>query len=150
MSNGKTEALSITAFKKWPLANNFRIETKDGTVLSSLCRYCFEVKYNDFMWEARSRSIKGSALKSFFFFFFFEKKLHSSKYICPSCRNFNFFSPLVWKKSEATTVLVMNNLNWALLSLVKNKWMKILLTIIKNNRVLFLTVLTLFYHKKSS
>ena len=84
-----------------------------------------------------------AVLKSIFFSFF-EKKLHSSKYICPSCRNFNFFSPLVWKKSEVTTVLVMNNLNWALLSLVKNKWMKILLTILKNNRVLFLTVLTLF------
>ena len=66
---------SITTFKKWPFVNDFRIETKDGKVLS-LCfkQYCSEVEYNDFMWEAWSRNIKGSALKSFFSF---KKVLHT-------------------------------------------------------------------------
>ena len=61
MSNGKKETVSITIFKKWPFANEFRIETKDGKVLSALCRYCSEVEYNDCIREI-------SALKSIFFF----------------------------------------------------------------------------------
>ena len=68
MSDGKRETLSITTFKKWPFASDFRIETEDGKVLSALCKYCSEVEYNDFMRETRSRNIKDSALKSICFF----------------------------------------------------------------------------------
>ena len=39
MSDGKKETVSITTFKKWPFANDFRIETEDGKVLSALCKY---------------------------------------------------------------------------------------------------------------
>ena len=52
----------------------FRNETEDGEILSALCKYCSEVKYNGFMREARSRNIKGSALKSIVFF---EKMLYT-------------------------------------------------------------------------
>ena len=50
---------------------------------NSLCfmQYCSEVWYNDFMQEARSRHIKGSALKSIcLVLFFFSRKcyIHSS------------------------------------------------------------------------
>ena len=86
------EKLFIATFKKWPFANDFRIETEDGKVLSALCRYCCKMEYNDFMQEARSRR-SSSALKSIVF----SRKcyIHLSKYICPSCRNFNFFSQMV-------------------------------------------------------
>ena len=48
MSSGKKETVSITNFKKWPFANDFRIETEDGKVLSVLCKYHSKVEYNDF------------------------------------------------------------------------------------------------------
>ena len=38
-------------FKKWPFANDFRIETGDGKVLSALYKYCSKVEYNDCMRE---------------------------------------------------------------------------------------------------
>ena len=56
MSDGKKETLSITTLKKWPFVNDFRTETEDGKVLSALWHYCSEVKYNDFIQEARSRN----------------------------------------------------------------------------------------------
>ena len=62
MSDGKKETISITTFKKWTLANDFRIKTKDGKVLSALCKYCSKVEYNDCMQES-------FALKSICFFF---------------------------------------------------------------------------------
>ena len=37
MSDDKKETVSITSFKKWPLPNDYRIETEDGKVLSNLC-----------------------------------------------------------------------------------------------------------------
>ena len=40
---------------------DFRTEAEDGKVLSALCKYCPEVEHNDFMQEARSRNIEGSA-----------------------------------------------------------------------------------------
>ena len=49
MSDGKKETISINTFKKWQFANDFRIETKNGKVLSTLCKYCSEVEYNDCM-----------------------------------------------------------------------------------------------------
>ena len=36
MSNGQKETVSITIFKKWPFANDFRIETEDGKVILAL------------------------------------------------------------------------------------------------------------------
>ena len=48
MSNGKKETVSITTFKKWPFANDFRIETKYGKVLSALCKCCSKVEYINF------------------------------------------------------------------------------------------------------
>ena len=60
MSNGEKETVSIT-FKKRPFANDFRIKSKDGKVLSALCKYYFEVEYHDCMRE-------GCALKSICFF----------------------------------------------------------------------------------
>ena len=35
MSNGKKETISITTFKTWIFAADFRIETKGGKVLSA-------------------------------------------------------------------------------------------------------------------
>ena len=35
MSNGKKETISITTFKTWIFADDFRIETKGGKVLSA-------------------------------------------------------------------------------------------------------------------
>ena len=35
LSDGKKETISTTTFKKWPFANDFRIETEDGKVLSA-------------------------------------------------------------------------------------------------------------------
>ena len=78
MPDGKKETLSITTFKKWPFANEFRIETKDGRFLSVFCKYCSKVECNDFMREARSRNIKGCALKLICFF------QESVIYICGS------------------------------------------------------------------
>ena len=48
MSDGK---------KLYPLKNgysrmNFKIETKDGKVLSAVCKYRFKVEYYDLMWKA--------------------------------------------------------------------------------------------------
>ena len=45
------------------IVNDYRIEAEDWKVLSALCNYCSKVEQNDFMQEARSRSIKGSTLK---------------------------------------------------------------------------------------
>ena len=80
MSNGQKETESITTFKKWPFADDFRIETDDGKVLSALCKYCSKVECNDFMLEAMSGNIKLSSLKSICFF---SRKcyIYSSKYI---------------------------------------------------------------------
>ena len=36
-------------FKNWPFLDDFRIENKDGKVLSALCKYFSTVEYNDFM-----------------------------------------------------------------------------------------------------
>ena len=58
LSDGKKETISITTFKKWPFANDFRIETKDGKVLSALCKYCSDMEYNDF--HARGKFCKNS------------------------------------------------------------------------------------------
>ena len=44
--------------KKWSFENDFIIETKDGKLLSALCKYYSEVEYNNFMQDARSRNIK--------------------------------------------------------------------------------------------
>ena len=44
MSDGKKETVSITTFKIWLFANDFK-ETKDGKVLSALCKYCSLCKY---------------------------------------------------------------------------------------------------------
>ena len=63
MSDGKKETVSINTFKKRPFVNDFRIEIEDGKVLSASSKYCSEVEYNDFMPEAKSRKIKGSALR---------------------------------------------------------------------------------------
>ena len=52
MSDGKKETVSITTFKNWPFANDFKIEIEDGKFLSVLCKYYSEVEYNDFMREA--------------------------------------------------------------------------------------------------
>ena len=43
MSDGEKETVSITTFKKWLFANEFRIEAEDGKVLSALCKYCSDV-----------------------------------------------------------------------------------------------------------
>ena len=48
MFEGKKETVSITTFKKWPFANDFRIETEYGKDLPVLCKYCSKVEYNDF------------------------------------------------------------------------------------------------------
>ena len=58
MSDGKKETISITTFKKWPFANDFRIETEGGKVLSALWKYRSEVEYNDF--PARGKFCKNS------------------------------------------------------------------------------------------
>ena len=50
--------VSITTFKKWPFANDFRIETEDVKGLSALCKYCPKVEYDDFMGQARSTTLK--------------------------------------------------------------------------------------------
>ena len=50
MSDGKKEtATTMTTFEKWLFANDFRIETEDGKVLSALHKYCSKVEHNDFM-----------------------------------------------------------------------------------------------------
>ena len=55
------------------------LKPRMGKVLSALCKYCSEVEYNDCMREG---------LTSICFFFFSRKcYIHSSKYICPSCRS---------------------------------------------------------------
>ena len=51
ISNCKKETVSIITFKKWPSANDFRIETEDRKVLSALCKYCSKVEYNNCMQE---------------------------------------------------------------------------------------------------
>ena len=66
MSDGKKETASITAFKKWAFANNFRIETEDGKVLSALCKYHSEVEYNDF--HARGKFCRNSVNKGILLF----------------------------------------------------------------------------------
>ena len=71
------------------------------------------------------KPFKSLSLRFYRLCLFFEKVLRTFIEIhLPSCRKFNFFSPLVWSKIE-TTVLVMNNLNRPLLSLAKNEWMKL-------------------------
>ena len=90
MSGGNKETVSITFSKEWQFANDFRMETEDGKLLSALCKYCSEVECNYSMREASSRNIKGSAVKSICFF---EKVLRTFIEVhLPSCRNFNFFS----------------------------------------------------------
>ena len=69
MSDGKKETVSITTLRNGFFASDFRIETEEGKVLTALCKYCSEVQYYDFMREAMSRNIKGSALKVICFFF---------------------------------------------------------------------------------
>ena len=54
--------ISITTFKKWPFADDFRIDAEDRKVMSALCKYCSKVKNNNSMQEARFRN-RGSALK---------------------------------------------------------------------------------------
>ena len=49
MSDSKQEIVSIANFKKWPLANDFRVEIEDEKVLSALRKHCSEVEYNDFI-----------------------------------------------------------------------------------------------------
>ena len=68
--------------KQWPFANDFRNETEDGKVLSALCKYCSEVEYKDFMQEARSRNINGSALKSICFLQENITYIHRSTFAC--------------------------------------------------------------------
>ena len=82
MFDGWEETVSITTFRKLPFVTDFRIETEDGKVLSAL--RIFAPKWNTMrearhlMREARSRNIKGSALKSIFFH---EKTyIHQSKF----------------------------------------------------------------------
>ena len=72
--------LPITAFKYWPFANDFRIETDDEQVLFALCKYCSKVEYNDFMRELRSRNIKCSALIWMFFLWESATCIHRSKF----------------------------------------------------------------------
>ena len=62
MSDGKKETISITTFKKWPFANDFRIETEDRKVPSALCKYRSEVEYNDF--HVRGKFCKNSTNES--------------------------------------------------------------------------------------
>ena len=54
----------LLTFKKWPFPADFNIKTQDRKLPSVVCKYCSEVDYNDFMWEARYQNIYGSALKS--------------------------------------------------------------------------------------
>ena len=71
MFDGQEETVSITTFRKLRFVTDFRIETEDGKVFSAL--RIFAPKWNTMpearhlMQEARSRNIKGSALKSIFF-----------------------------------------------------------------------------------
>ena len=64
MADRNKESVYVAAFKKWPFQSDFDIAAEDGKVTSVLCKYCSEMEYNAFMWEARARNIKGSALKS--------------------------------------------------------------------------------------
>ena len=67
MFDGYEQTVSITTFRKLQFVTDFRIETEDGKVLSAL--RIFAPKWNTMpearhlMREAKSRSIKGSALK---------------------------------------------------------------------------------------
>lgn len=53
----------LTTFKKWPLANDFDVNTSDGGVTSVVCKYCSDIDH-DFLREARYDNIKEGALKS--------------------------------------------------------------------------------------
>ena len=81
MSDDKKETITITTFTKWPFANDFRIETEDGKVLSVLCKCCSEVEYNDYMQE-------GPTLKSICFFRESVTYIHPSTFaLHVSCRS---------------------------------------------------------------
>ena len=60
----KKETVLFATYKKWPFSTDFKVECEEGKVTSALCKYCPEVEYNAFMCEARTRNIRGSALKS--------------------------------------------------------------------------------------
>ena len=34
----------LTTFKKWPLANDFDVNTSDGGVTSVVCKYCSDYR----------------------------------------------------------------------------------------------------------
>ena len=64
MADRNKEGEYVVTFKTWSFQSDFDITVEDGKVTSVLCKYCSEMEYNTFMWEARARNIKGSALKS--------------------------------------------------------------------------------------
>ena len=42
----KSETVSLATYKKWPFLSCFEVECEEGKVISAVCKYCPEVKYN--------------------------------------------------------------------------------------------------------
>ena len=60
----KQETVSKLTFLKWPFASDFTIKCEDGKVTEAVCKYCSNIDFNVFIKEAKSRNIRGMALKS--------------------------------------------------------------------------------------